>query len=189
MLNKKEYPWNLIKGWMNFEESKKWEKEIFSKLDWSQPKIKVYGKEYLVPRKTAFIGQENIKYRYSGLLHISDGWPKWFLPLLKNVCLASKSDFNGCLVNLYRNGNDKMGWHSDDEKELNPTMPISSLSLGTSRDFFLKHRYIKEKHQIKLEGGDLFIMYPDCQKEWLHSIPLRRKVISSRINLTFRCYK
>ena len=81
-----------------------------------------------------------------------------------------------------------MGWHADDEKELNPNQPISSLSFGSKRDFVIKHRNKLEKKIIPLDNGDLFIMYPPCQKEWNHSIPIRKKIKEPRINLTFRCY-
>ena len=134
-----ETPWEFIPGWMQSNEADKWKKEIYRTLNWEQPKVKVYGKDYLVPRKTVFLGEKGIKYSYSGLIHKANGWPEWFYPLLVKVSIASNCNFNGCLVNLYRNGRDKMGWHSDNEKELNQSKPITSLSLGTSRDFYVKH--------------------------------------------------
>ena len=185
----KDIPVELISSWMNPLEAENWKNKLFINLDWQQPKVKFYGKEYLVPRKTSFIGEKNISYSYSGVIHKSDGWPYWFYPLLKKVCFTCKSNFNGCLINLYRNGNDRMGWHSDNEKELDSSQPISSLSLGSSRDFHIKHRYLLKKEFICLKNGDLLIMKPPFQEDWVHSIPIRKKVIDLRINLTFRCYR
>ena len=182
-------PWKLLSGWMNQKEAKEWKEKLFENLKWEQPTVNVFGKNYLVPRKTIFMGDKNISYSYSGTSHKSTGWPDWFHPLLNEVCLVTKSNFNGCLINLYRNGNDRMGWHSDNEKELQADKPIASLSLGASRDFYLKHRYLPKKKFILLNDGDLLIMHPPCQEQWLHSIPIRKKILDFRINLTFRCYE
>ncbi len=81
-----------------------------------------------------------------------------------------------------------MGWHSDNEKELDPQKSIASLSLGSTRDFILKHKQKTLKEKLTLGNGDLLIMYPECQRDWIHSIPKRRKIIENRINLTFRTY-
>tara|TARA_Y100001968_G_C19450660_1_gene768305 strand:+ start:2959 stop:3531 length:573 start_codon:yes stop_codon:yes gene_type:complete len=183
------YPWELLQGWMTPEESMKWKSKLFKELKWEQPIVKVYGKDYLIPRKTVFLGEKNIQYRYSGITHQAIGWPLWFYPLLEKVSFTCNCQFNGCLVNLYRNGNDKMGWHSDDEKELNPLKSIASLSLGSSRDFYFKHRNLGIKHLISLNNGDLLVMHSPCQDEWMHSVPSRKRNIFYRINLTFRSYK
>ena len=188
-INKKIVPWKLISAWMNPIETNIWKKQLYENLNWDQPKARIFGKDYLIPRKTIFIGEKGINYSYSGIIHKSNGWPDWFYPILEKVSFESNQKFNGCLINLYRNGNDCMGWHSDNERELKHEKSISSLSLGASRDFFFKHRYLEEKHLINLNDGDLLIMYPPCQEEWLHSLPVRKRIINSRINLTFRCYK
>ena len=111
------------------------------------------------------------------------------LPLLNNIQDYCCTQFNGCLINLYRDGNDCMGWHADDEKELDEKACIASLSLGVKRDFFLKHRKGLEKECFPLGNGDLLIMQPECQKYWIHCLPKRRKVKELRINLTFRKYR
>ena len=173
---------------MNPIHSIEWKKILMENIKWEQPIVNIYGRKYLVPRKTIFLGEKNIKYRYSGVFHKAIGWPSWFYPLLNMVCLASESQFNGCLINLYRNGSDRMGWHSDNEKELDHTKSIASLSLGSSRDFYFKHRKFSHKHLITLNNGDLLLMHPPCQNEWMHSVPARKKNHYERINLTFRSY-
>ena len=182
-------PWQLFPGWMTKIETKEWKEKISTNLEWQQPNVKVFGKKYLIPRKTIFIGEKNISYSYSGITHQSIGWPNWFYPLLERVCLTSETTFNGCLLNLYRNGNDRMGWHADNEKELKYDKPIASLTLGAERDFSLKNCFLPIKENLLLQDGDLLIMKPPCQTEWLHSVPIRKRVLDSRINLTFRCYR
>ena len=183
-----KFPWQLIPDWLNKNEALFWKEKLYENLSWEQPKVKLYGKYYLVPRKTIFLGGENVSYSYSGVTHRANGWPDWFKPLLNKVCEVSQNNYNGCLLNLYRDGKDRMGWHSDNEKELNPNNPISSLSLGSSRDFFLKHRHLNIKEVLCLSNGDLLVMKPACQKYWIHSVPIRKKINSYRINLTFRSY-
>jgi len=180
--------WQLIRGWITLEESLEWKEKLYKNLNWQQPIVKVYGKRFLVPRKTVFLGDKHIKYKYSGYSHDSVQWPNWFYPLLDRVCSASNSKFNGCLINLYRNGIDRMGWHSDNEKELDLNQSIASLSLGASRDFLLKHRRLFIKEKINLKNGDLLIMHPECHREWVHSLPSRKNISDFRINLTFRAY-
>ena len=182
-------PWTYLPSLFNPKDSEVWAKRITKNISWEQPLVRVYGKRYLVPRKTSFLAENQISYRYSGISHYGNGWPNWFLPLLGIVRSVSKSRFNGCLLNLYRNGYDRMGWHSDNENELDLSKPIASLSFGAPRDFYLRHRSKNARQLLTLKTGDLLIMHPDCQKEWMHSIPARRKVLTPRVNLTFRCYK
>ncbi len=182
-------PWTFFPSWMNADDSQSWQEKINSRLVWSRPVVCVYGSNYVVPRKTAFLAEKNISYGYSGVVHFGHGWPSWFCPLLKKINSTCEVHFNGCLINLYRNGKDCMGWHSDNEPELDLNKPIASLSLGAPRDFLFKHRTKNLKDLLKLNSGDLLLMHPGCQKEWIHSLPRRRKIVSPRINLTFRCYK
>ncbi len=182
-------PWNLISNWLDFKDARIWEQKLFQSIRWEQPSLCIYGRKNLIPRQTAFLAEEGISYRYSGFSHYSKGLPSWFLPLLQQICETCDVTFNACLLNYYRNGMDHMGWHSDDELTLDKSKPIASLSIGTSRDFSLKHRFMPIKEKFELNDGDLLIMYPKCQEDWLHSIPVRRKVVGPRINLTFRHLK
>ena len=182
-------PWTLQRGWLPNNDSKRWAKEINQKINWLQPVVQVFGKKYPVPRMTVFLAEEGLSYYYSGTLHKGFGWPIWFIPLLKRVNSACKTPFNGCLLNHYRNGEDRMGWHSDDEPEVDQDQPIASLSLGESRDFQFRHRFDKtRKTSLSLDNGDLLIMHPGCQEHWMHSVPKRKRIIASRINLTFRYF-
>ncbi len=181
-------PWTRIANWLNSADARFWLHRLQDGVTWEQPVVRVYGRDHVVPRLTAFMAAKGINYRYSGVSHRGEGLPDWFYPLLKRVNTASKENFNGCLLNLYRNGNDHMGWHADNEAEIEPNTQIASLSLGATRDFCLKHRHQPLREVLHLQGGDLLIMQPQCQQDWLHALPSRKRVDQPRINLTFRCF-
>ncbi len=183
------HDWELVPSWLGIKSAERWHDQINAEICWEQPTINIYGNSYSVPRLTAFLAQKEISYRYSGVVHHGNGWPEWFMPLLREINLFCKVKFNGCLINCYRNGNDRMGWHSDDEPEIDESKPIASLSLGAKRDILFRHRKQKFREIISLNSGDLLIMHPNAQINWFHSIPARKKIKNSRINLTFRCYK
>ena len=103
---------------------------------------------------------------------------------------ATQLTFSSCLLNLYRDGQDSNGWHSDDEKELGENPVIASVSLGAERLFHLKHKKVKTlKHKLILNNGSLLVMKGETQLHWLHQIPKTKKIIDKRINLTFRLIK
>ena len=90
------------------------------------------------------------------------------------------------LANLYRDGNDSMGLHSDDEKELGKNPVIASLSLGESREIYFKHKNKKLNLIIPQASGQLIVMHGKTQKYWKHEIKKTKKIKKPRINLTFR---
>jgi alkylated DNA repair dioxygenase AlkB len=160
-------------------------------IHWKQEEIKIYGKTFPFPRKTAWYGYEGFKYSYSGLNLDPESWTKELLELKTKIeSLLPGEEFNSVLLNLYRNGNDKVGWHADDEKELGINPTIASLSLGATRRFDLKHKTEQGlKHQFELTNGSLIVMRGAMQHHWLHQIPKQKNVILPRINLTFRTIK
>ena len=157
-----------------------------AKIAWRQEEVFVYGKKHLVPRLTAWYGEK--EYSYSRLLHQPKSWNDELI-FIKEELKKVLPHFNpnGVLLNYYRNGKDKMGWHSDDEKELGVIPMIVSISLGATRRFDLKHSKDKnQKMSIHLNTGSLLIMSGESQMNWLHQIPQQLKVEGGRINLTFR---
>ena len=109
------------------------------------------------------------------------------LTKLKHVAEnLSNTKFNSCLLNLYHDGNEGMGWHSDDEKSIEEHSTISSVSFGADRKFSFKHKQSKEIISILLEHGSLLLMKGQTQKNWLHSLPKSKNITLPRINLTFR---
>jgi len=155
---------------------------------WRQDEIKLFGKKVLQPRLTILFGESGNTYKYSGLEMSPEPFPE-IIKSLKYKCEEESNGikFNVCLANLYRDGNDSMGWHADDEKELGSNPVIASISLGAERLFHLKHKKLQNtKHKIRLQHGSLLIMKGTTQKYWKHQLPKTKKIISPRINLTFR---
>ena len=102
------------------------------------------------------------------------------------ISAITKNEYNACLLNLYHNGDEGMGWHSDNEKEIITNSSIASLSIGAQRKFAFKHKLTKETHSLILENGSLLEMKGTIQQHWLHCLPKSKKVQTPRINLTFR---
>ena len=100
--------------------------------------------------------------------------------------LGINANFNSCLLNYYPSGDDGMGYHADDEKELGEQPVIASLSLGATRKFVFKHKKTQDKVELYLESGQLIVMHGDTQSFWKHSITKTKTVATGRISLTFR---
>ena len=160
-------------------------------ISWKQEEVRFYGKTYPVPRKTAWYGYEGFNYSYSGITCYPEIWTKELLEIKSQIeQFIPEEDFTSVLLNLYNNGNDKMGWHADDEKELGINPTIASVSLGETRRFDIKHKQNKELHyKFELTSGSLLIMRGALQHHWIHQIPTQKKVKDPRINLTFRTIK
>jgi alkylated DNA repair dioxygenase AlkB len=156
--------------------------------NWLSQKIKIFGKEVDQPRLTAWYSDPNTYYTYSGLTLKPTPWTKTLVKIKKNLESYTKRPFNGVLLNYYRDQNDYMGWHSDNEKELGLNPFIASLSFGQERKFQLKHRKDKEQPIINLDlkSGSLLLMSDEIQSNWLHRIAPTKKPMGPRINLTFR---
>lgn len=161
--------------------------KLLDQIPWKQEKIKLFGKEHLQPRLSAFFGTEDLSYSYSGITLEVEHFSPELLSIKNRVEEISKTDFNSCLANLYRDGNDSMGWHSDDEKELGKNPVIASVSFGAERIFHLKHKQDPaQKQKIMLPHGSLLIMKEKTQHFWKHQLPKTRKIKEPRLNLTFR---
>lgn len=178
----------FIRNFLSPTEAKKYFDLLLETINWKQEQISFYGKTYPVPRKTAWYGYEGFDYSYSGIKCTTEIWTKELLEIktaIEKITLSE--DFTGVLLNLYNDGNDKMGWHSDDEKELGINPTIASLSIGETRRFDLKHKQNKDlNYKFELTSGSLLIMRGALQHHWVHQIPVQKKVKNPRINLTFR---
>ena len=172
-------------------ESKNYFELLQNNINWKQEEVKFYGKTFPVPRKTAWYGYEGFNYSYSGITCFPVIWTNELLEIKKEIeKFIPEEDFTSVLLNLYNNGNDKMGWHADDEKELGINPTIASVSLGETRRFDIKHKQNPELHyKFELTSGSLLIMRGALQHHWVHQIPAQKKVKEPRINLTFRTIK
>jgi len=154
---------------------------------WEKQKIKLYGRVHDVPRLTAWYGDPNKSYEYSGIKMKTKPWNSSLLQIKEKIETISKTKFNSVLLNLYRSGSDSVLWHSDDEPELGTNPVIGSLSLGEARQFQMKHKYDRNlKQNILLQHGSFLLMKGKTQHNWLHQIPKRKNIKGERINLTFR---
>ena len=160
--------------------------ELLNKINWENERVVMFGKEIITKRKVAFYSDPLIAYTYSSKTKIGLPW-KDPLIILKNIVESlTKQTYNACLLNLYHNGEEAMGWHSDNEKEIIANSSIASLSIGASRKFSFKHKVTKETISIQLGNGSLLEMKGTIQSHWLHTLPKSKKITESRINLTFR---
>jgi len=159
---------------------------LLENLDWKHDEAKVYGKHYITKRKVAWYGDKTFEYTYSGKTKKALPFTPGLLKLKQLVELKTGETFNSCLCNLYHNGEETMGWHSDDEKDLKKHGAIASLSFGAERKFAFKHKQTKEKCEFLLEHGSLLVMTGPTQEHWLHRLPTTKKIKAPRVNLTFR---
>jgi alkylated DNA repair dioxygenase AlkB len=178
---------DYVKNYFNEEESIYFLQTLKDKIKWNQDYIKFYGKTHPLPRLTAWYGDRNKGYTYSGIPMTPNSWNTELLELKKRVDQYANINFNSVLLNFYRSGNDSVSWHSDDEKELGAQPIIGSVSFGGIRKFRLRNKKNKKLiHNIELENGSLLIMSGLTQKYWEHEIPKTKKKVAERVNLTFR---
>lgn len=156
-------------------------------IAWERHRIRLFGREVEAPRWSCWIGDADAVYTYSRTRFEPRAWPDALRAIRERLRTQCGVDFNGVLANLYRDGADSMGWHADDEPEIDPRAPIASVSLGAARRFALRHRRDRARRfAIELGHGSLLWMAGDTQRHWQHALPKTTKAIGPRINLTFR---
>jgi len=158
----------------------------FNNIDWHHDKIKMYGKEIYLPRISAWYADSDKPYTYSGLTLQPKIWNKGLLYIKKQISKVADVNFNSVLMNWYRNGEDYISWHTDAEKELGKNPVIGSVNFGESRDFMIRLNDKSQKLTIPLNHGTFLLMAGELQHFWQHSVPKRKKIKGSRVNLTFR---
>jgi alkylated DNA repair dioxygenase AlkB len=155
-------------------------------IPWSQDETVMFGKRIVTRRKVAWFADDGRTYSYSGTTKTAHPWTD---DLLRIKALSEKltgASYNSCLLNLYHDGSEGMGWHSDDELSIVRDSAIASLSFGAERKFSFKHKSKKETVSLVLENGSLLVMKGTTQRHWLHQIPKSAKISPPRVNLTFR---
>lgn len=160
--------------------------ELLEGLNWQADCITMFGKQIITKRQVVWVGDAGCSYTYSGQKKYPQAWTPPLLLIKEKLEKLASWQFNSCLLNLYHNGNEAMGWHSDNEVELNPLAPIASLSLGGERKFAFRHKAEKVSSSILLGNGSVLLMYPPTQVFWQHSLLKTRLPVLPRINLTFR---
>lgn len=159
---------------------------LLHNIEWKNDEALIFGKLIITKRKAAWYGDNPFEYTYSNRTKKALPWTKALLDLKQTTELVSGAQFNSCLLNLYHTGEEGMAWHSDGEKDLEKNGAIASLSFGAERKFSFKHKRTKETVSVLLEHGSLLIMKGTTQDNWLHRLPPTTKIVTPRINLTFR---
>lgn len=157
-----------------------------SEVEWEQHEITLFGRTLPTPRLTAWMGDE--AYAYSGVVNVPKPWPMTLLGIRQRLVAEFGAPFNSCLANLYRDGSDSMGYHSDDEPELGERPTIASISLGARRTFTLRHRVSRQRWSWELGEGDLLLMTEESQSDYAHAVPKTTRPVGPRLNLTFRVF-
>jgi alkylated DNA repair dioxygenase AlkB len=162
-------------------------KTLLETIKWKQDKIIMYGKEVPLPRLSAWYGDTNKPYRYSGIKLNPLPWTDELLKIKERIEKEAKVKFSSVLLNRYRDGQDYVGWHTDSEKELGKNPIIGSVNFGATRKFQLRRiNNHKEKFEVELKHGTFLVMGGATQHFWQHQVPKTAIKIGERLNLTFR---
>ena len=154
---------------------------------WEQHAIHLFGRRIPAPRLSAWHGEPGCDYRYSGTSYAPAPLSAAMRAVRARIEDLLEREFNAVLLNLYRDGNDAMSWHSDDEAELGPAPCVASVSLGATRRFLLRSRADHARRfALDLPGGSLLLMEPPLQAHWQHALPRTRRPCGPRLNLTWR---
>jgi len=159
---------------------------LITAIKWHEDYCVVFGRRFDIPRLQAWYADEGIQYSYSNNLLKNQPWMDSLSEIKNDVEHRTGYQFNAVLATLYRNGNDHVTWHADDEVELGNEPVIASLSLGVSRIFQFRHKRENITGNILLNDGDLLLMRPGFQANWEHCVPSDPSINEPRINLTFR---
>ena len=164
---------------------------LLTTLPWQSDIVTLFGKTHVTTRQIVWMGDSDASYQYSGHTRQAIAWTDSVFHVKHHVeqqllKIGIHANFNSCLLNYYPSGDDGMGYHADDEKELGNQPIIASLSLGATRKFVFKHKKTQDKIELYLESGQLIVMHGDTQKFWKHTITKTKTVSEGRISLTFR---
>jgi alkylated DNA repair dioxygenase AlkB len=176
-----------IPGLFSNSESELFMEKLKHSVPWEQRTVSMYGKQIITPRLTAWYGDDRKSYNYSGNHFQPMPWTEDLLAIRERIRPFADTRFNSVLLNYYRDGNDSVAWHSDNEKELGPQPVIGSVSFGAVRAFDIRKKNDHHtKFSVRLESGSLLIMKGDLQQNWEHRIAKSGTPMGARINLTFR---
>lgn len=181
-------PWlELIDGFVDPTTGEEWFQRLVQEERWPANTYEVFGRRFTLPRLQTWHADQGVVYSYSDNLLETRPWTPLLFSIRARVEQACHALFNAVLVNYYRDGEDYVGWHSDDEKELGSEPLIASLSLGTRREFAFRRKSLPEEQgSVVLDHGSLLIMKPAFQRDWEHAVHCADEDVGGRINMTFR---
>lgn len=163
-------------------------RKLIDQTIWRQESVNIYGKHHQQPRLVSLYGDPGKKYDYSGISLMPFQWTDLLREIRRRVEDCTDAHFNAVFLNLYRDHNDSMGFHSDDERELGKNPVIASVTFGATRVFLLKHKFRKELplQKVPLEAVSVLLMRGETQHFWKHGINKQKEPCGPRVNLTFR---
>jgi len=180
-----EVSWH--RHWLPRDAADTLQRTLRDDVPWEVHRIRMFGRQVDSPRLSCWMGDPAARYRYSGTEFVPQPWHPALLPLRDQLSAFCGHAFNSVLLNRYRDGDDGMGWHSDNEPELGPAPVIASVSLGAPRRFLLRRRDDHaKKAEVLLDHGDLLMMGGQTQRHYQHSLPKSARPLAERLNLTFR---
>lgn len=161
---------------------------LLHRVAWEQSRIVIGGRQHLIPRMNAWLGDVDADYSYAGVRLPRQNWLPELTLVREDICKLTGAVFNSALLNLYRDGRDSVAWHSDDEPELGADPIIASLSLGATRRFDLRTKATRGRRQIQipLTHGSLLLMGAGTQRVWQHRVAKTPGDAGQRVNLTLR---
>lgn len=169
-------------GFIPKAEADRYYTTLLSGTPWREYQMPMYDKVVTAPRMIAWYGEQE----EAGENALP--WTPELLVLKDKVQKETGLLFNAVLLNLYRNGNDSVAWHSDKEHKIGKNPSISSVTFGQTRPFRFRHKTDKlvAQLEIPLHHGTLLLMSGTTNTFWEHHIPKSAKDMLPRINLTFR---
>jgi alkylated DNA repair dioxygenase AlkB len=177
----------LFTNFFSIAESDYYFQHFLHHTNWTQEPIFIFGKKIMQPRLTAWYGDQDKKFGYSGIVMQNNPWTSELKAIKEKIEAVAQAKFTGALLNQYRSGADSMGWHRDNEAELGKNPIIASVSFGATRVFQFRHYENKKlKTSVELTHGSLLLMQKETQHYWEHAINKTAKPTGTRINLTFR---
>lgn len=175
----------FVADWLDVRTASMMLGDLLGEVAWQQDRMNAGGRTVALPRLTAWQGEPEAVYVYSGIRNVPQAWTPTVRELRGLAQAHAGVTFNSVLVNRYRDGNDSIGWHSDNEPELGAEPVIASVSFGGTRTFEFQHRKLGLRHALALTHGSLLIMRGRTQADWKHRID-KEPGAAERLNLTFR---
>jgi alkylated DNA repair dioxygenase AlkB len=177
-------------GLFGEQQSDAYLKAFMENTPWEQKLVKMWDKEMLTPRLTAWYGDTGTNYSFTGVKLDPMPWTPELLEIKAKVEPLAGIHFNSVLLNYYRDGNDSVAWHSDKENILGRRPVIASVSFGQVRSFDIRNKADhEEKYSVRLEHGSFLLMKAGLQEAWEHRVAKSVKPMRARVNLTFRVVK
>lgn len=161
-------------------------RDTLADVNWQRERLRMFGRTVTARRLTACFGDDAASYRYGGVRRRAAPWGDGLRALAMEVAARAGSPFNFVLVNRFRNGDDRLGWHADDEPDLGAEPVIASLSVGACRVFRMRPKSGGASVGKVLAHGSLVLMWGGCQREFQHAVPPTRRPVGERLNFTFR---